>query len=204
MLIAMISSPLLRIASLDSRGVLGRQDVSSRLIMWLGSKLTATPSSLAERIPLQEFVLRFPMVMELATTYVFEAAHRIVGHPGKCAWLHGHTYQLEVTVSSATLNPLGMVMDFDDLRDVVRKAILDLWDHATLLAVNDPLGAAISAVQREAPDRVVLFPGPPTAEVLTREAWERLERQLPTGITLERVAIRETPACGSALSRHAT
>jgi len=172
--------------------------------MWLGSKLTATPSSLAERIPLQEFVLRFPMVMELATTYVFEAAHRIVGHPGKCAWLHGHTYQLEVTVSSATLNPLGMVMDFDDLRDVVRKAILDLWDHATLLAVNDPLGAAISAVQREAPDRVVLFPGPPTAEVLTREAWERLERQLPTGITLERVAIRETPACGSALSRHAT
>ena len=142
--------------------------------------------------------------MELATSYVFDAAHRIAGHPGKCAWLHGHTYQLDVTVSSPALNPLGMVMDFDDLRDVVRKAVLDLWDHATLLAAGDPLGAAIAAIQHEAPDRVVLFQGQPTAEVLTREAWERIERQLPAGITLERVAIRETSACGSAISRHAT
>lgn len=139
--------------------------------------------------------------MDLTTSYVFDAAHRIAGHPGKCAWLHGHTYHLEVTVSSPTLNPLGMVMDFDDLRDAVRKAVLDLWDHATLLAADDPLGPAISAVQREAPDRVVLLPGHPTAEVLTREAWTRLESQLPVGIALERVAIRETPSCGSAFSR---
>jgi len=97
-----------------------------------------------------------------------------------------------------------MVMDFDDLRDVVRKAVLDRWDHATLLADGDPLAPAICAVQHEAPDRVVLLPGQPTAEVLTREAWGRLERQLPAGIALERVAIRETPACGSAMSRHGT
>ena len=57
------------------------------------------------------------------------------------------------------------------------------------------------AVQHEAPDRVVLLPGPPTAEVLTGQAWARLETQLPVGITLERVAIRETPACGSAIPR---
>jgi 6-pyruvoyltetrahydropterin/6-carboxytetrahydropterin synthase len=139
--------------------------------------------------------------MELTTTYVFDAAHRIAGHPGKCAWLHGHTYNLDVTVTSPTLNPLGMVMDFDDLGDAVRKAVLDLWDHATLLAVNDPLGPAISAVQREAPDRVVLLPGHPTVEVLTREAWTRIESRLPAGITLERIAIRETPSCGSAISR---
>jgi len=142
--------------------------------------------------------------MDLTTSYVFDAAHRIAGHPGKCAWLHGHTYHLEVTVSSPTLNPLGMIMDFDDLRDAVRKAVLDLWDHATLLAADDPLGPAISAVQREAPDRVVLLPGHPTAEVLTREAWTRIESQLPVGIALERVAIRETPSCGSAISRPKT
>ena len=142
--------------------------------------------------------------MDLTTSYVFDAAHRIAGHPGKCAWLHGHTYHLEVTVSSPTLNPLGMVMDFDDLRDVVRKAVLDLWDHATLLAADDALAPAIRAVQHEAPDRVVLLPSQPTAEVLTGEAWARLESQLPVGISLERVAIRETPACGSAISRPRT
>jgi 6-pyruvoyltetrahydropterin/6-carboxytetrahydropterin synthase len=139
--------------------------------------------------------------MDLTTAYVFDAAHRIAGHPGRCAWLHGHTYHLEVTVSSPALNPLGMVMDFDDLRDVVRKAVLDLWDHAALLAADDPLGPAIRAVQKDAPDRVVLLPGQPTAEILTREAWARLEHALPAGITLERVSIRETPACGSSISR---
>ena len=142
--------------------------------------------------------------MDLTTSYVFDAAHRIAGHPGKCAWLHGHTYHLDVTVSSPKLNPLGMVMDFDDLADAVRKAVLERWDHATLLAADDPLGPAISAVQRDAPDRVVLLPGHPTAEVLTREAWTRLESRLPAGITLERVAIRETPSCGSAMSRPTT
>jgi len=142
--------------------------------------------------------------MDLTTSYVFDAAHRIAGHPGKCAWLHGHTYHLDVTVSSPTLNSLGMVMDFDDLGDAVRKAVLELWDHATLLATDDPLGPAISAIQREAPERVVLLPGQPTAEVLTREAWTRIESRLPAGVTLERVAIRETPSCGSAISRPKT
>ncbi len=139
--------------------------------------------------------------MELTTSYTFDAAHRIRGHPGKCAYLHGHTYHLEATISAAGLDSLGMVMDFDDLRDIVRKAVLDRWDHATLLASDDPLVAAIAAVQAEAPDRVVRLPGSPTAEVMTREAWTAIEQALPPGIVLERVAIRETPSCGSAISR---
>ncbi len=139
--------------------------------------------------------------MELTTSYSFDAAHRIPGHPGKCAYLHGHTYHLEVTIGAKRLDPLGMVMDFDDLRDIVRKAVLDSWDHATLLAPDDPLGPAISAVQSEAPDRVVILRGMPTVEVMTREAWNAIERVLPPGIDLERVAIRETPSCGSAITR---
>ena len=139
--------------------------------------------------------------MELTTSYTFDAAHRIRGHPGKCAYLHGHTYRLEVTVSAQRLDPLGMVMDFDDLREIVRKAVLDSWDHATLLAADDPLGPAIAAVQAEAPDRVVRLGGQPTAEVMTREAWSFIARALPPGIDLERVAIRETPSCGSAITR---
>jgi 6-pyruvoyltetrahydropterin/6-carboxytetrahydropterin synthase len=139
--------------------------------------------------------------MELTTSYTFDAAHRIPGHPGKCAFLHGHTYHLEVTISAKGLDPLGMVMDFDDLREIVRKAVLERWDHATLLAPDDPLGPAIAAVQAEAPDRVVILPGMPTAEVMTRRAWDAIERALPPGVDLERVAIRETPSCGSAITR---
>src|SRR5262245_39715575 len=138
---------------------------------------------------------------EVTTSHTFDAAHRIRGHPGKCAYLHGHTYHLNVTVTAERLNPMGMVIDFDDLRDLVRKAVLDAWDHATLLDREDPLAPAIERIQAEAPDRVVRLPGQPTVELMTREAWVAIERQLPGGVELERVAIRETPTCGSAISR---
>lgn len=139
--------------------------------------------------------------MELHTAYDFDAAHRIRGHPGKCAYLHGHTYRLEVTVSAAALDAMGMVMDFDDLDRVVRKAVLDAWDHATLLADDDPLAAAINAVQAEAPERVVRLPGPPTAELMAREAWRALERSLPSRVALAGVLIRETPRCAAMFTR---
>lgn len=139
--------------------------------------------------------------MRLSAEFAFDAAHRILGHLGKCAYLHGHTYRLEVTVASERLDPLGMVIDFDDLRALVKKAILDRWDHATLLWTEDPLAPAIERVQTEAPDKVVRLAGNPTAEILTREAWQAISLSLPSGIRLERVVIRETPTCSSELSR---
>jgi 6-pyruvoyltetrahydropterin/6-carboxytetrahydropterin synthase len=139
--------------------------------------------------------------MKLTSDFTFDAAHRILGHSGKCAYLHGHTYRLEVTVSAERLDALGMVIDFDDLRALVRKAVLDRWDHATLLGSRDPLAPAIAAVQTDAPEKVVTLDGPPTAELLTRLAFAAIHDALPAGITLEQVAIWETPGCGSALSR---
>ena len=138
--------------------------------------------------------------MNLTTRFTFDAAHRILGHPGKCAYLHGHTYHLEVTVTAERLDPLGMVIDFDDFRALVRKAVLDRWDHATLLSGEDPLVPAISTVQAEAPDKVVSFRNNPTAEVLTREAWQTIGQALPSGLRLLRLRIEETPACSSELS----
>jgi 6-pyruvoyltetrahydropterin/6-carboxytetrahydropterin synthase len=138
--------------------------------------------------------------MNLTTRFTFDAAHRILGHPGKCAYLHGHTYDLEVTVGADRLDALGMVIDFDELRALARKAVLDRWDHATLLSAQDPLGPAIAAVQAEAPERVVRFSRNPTAEVLTREAWEAIRQALPPGLRLLRVRIQESPTCSSELT----
>lgn len=138
--------------------------------------------------------------VNLTTRFTFDAAHRILGHAGKCAYLHGHTYHLEVTVAAQELNALGMVIDFDDLRALVRKAVLDRWDHATLLFEKDPLVPAISGVQAEAPEKVVRLTQNPTAEVLSREAWQAIGRALPPGLRLLRVKVEETPACSSELT----
>ncbi len=144
------------------------------------------------------------MVMRVTIRFVFDAAHRILGHAGKCAYLHGHTYGLEVTVSAPDLDELGRVIDFDDVRALVRKAVLDRWDHATLLSTDDPLAAAIERVQTGAPDKVVRLAGNPTAEILAGEAWQAISGSLPPGISLERVAIREAATCSSELTRDRT
>src|SRR5258708_12824700 len=73
----------------------------------------------------------------LTKQFHFEAAHSLPGHRGKCARLHGHSYQLEVTLrgpikQAPGASDDGMVMDFDDLSSLVRQAVLDRLDHQDL------------------------------------------------------------------------
>jgi 6-pyruvoyltetrahydropterin/6-carboxytetrahydropterin synthase len=135
--------------------------------------------------------------VKLSVKFSFDAAHRIMGHGGKCAWLHGHTYRLGVTVQAGTLNRLGMVIDFDDLKALVEKRVLSRWDHATLLREDDPLVPAIIRVQAEAPQKVITFPQNPTAEVLAQAAADALASVLPSGVRLARLTVWESPACAS-------
>ncbi len=131
--------------------------------------------------------------MRVTREFSFDAAHRIAGHRGRCAWLHGHTYRLAVTVEADRLDALDMVIDFDELATIVRAAVLDRWDHSALLHRADPLVPAVAAVQAAAPERLVLLGEQPTAEALAREAFDAIAKRLPEGVTLAGVAVHETP-----------
>lgn len=72
------------------------------------------------------------MRTSITKKFEFEAAHRLPDHLGKCKNFHGHSYKLEVTVSSNKLNSQGMVMDFGDLKSIVKKHVLDRLDHSNL------------------------------------------------------------------------
>lgn len=139
--------------------------------------------------------------MRITKEFRLEAAHRIPGHPGKCGWLHGHTYRLEVTVEADELNRLGMVVDFDRLAEVVKSAIVNDWDHAALFHRDDPLVPAVAAVQAAAPERLVLFAQNPTVEILAREAFARIVKRLPEGVRLESVTLWETATSSSQYRR---
>ena len=69
-------------------------------------------------------------------TFTFHSAHTLAEHKGKCKNLHGHTYKLEVEVSSRDLEPSGsskgMVLDFGDLKTIVQDEILSKVDHVNL------------------------------------------------------------------------
>jgi 6-pyruvoyltetrahydropterin/6-carboxytetrahydropterin synthase len=65
-------------------------------------------------------------------TYVFDSAHRIVGH-AKCGEVHGHTWKLTVVVGGKLNEETGMLIDFNELNTIVRKHINTI-DH---LMIND-------------------------------------------------------------------
>jgi len=70
-------------------------------------------------------------MFELSVKVEFEAAHRIVGYPGKCNRLHGHNWTVEVNVIGEKLNELGMLVDFKDLKEEVT-VVMDRLDHQYL------------------------------------------------------------------------
>ncbi|MEI7897813.1 MAG: 6-carboxytetrahydropterin synthase, partial [bacterium] len=73
----------------------------------------------------------------------FEAAHALMGYDGPCKNIHGHSYELSVTVIGTPVTDrssakLGMVMDFGDLKKIIKKQIVDPFDHALLLNSEVP------------------------------------------------------------------
>ena len=53
----------------------------------------------------------------IAKRFVFSASHVIGGLPVEhsCARLHGHNYEVEVVLQSATLDSIGFVRDYHEL-----------------------------------------------------------------------------------------
>ena len=107
------------------------------------------------------------MRTRVTRSFSFEAAHELPWHPGKCRRLHGHNYRVEVTVEGP-LDQNGVVLDFDELSAVVRRELVERYDHRFL---NDLLEN-------------------PTAEVIAHDWWKRLEA---AGLSLARLRVWETP-----------
>lgn len=70
----------------------------------------------------------------------FDASHQIIGYKGPCANIHGHTYEVIVTLlcKGVTLlkEPLNMCIDFADIKKVV-KSIVKKYDHQHLNNLDD-------------------------------------------------------------------
>lgn len=114
-------------------------------------------------------------VYELTVKDHFDAAHALLGYDGPCRFLHGHTWDVEVTLAGDRLDEVGMLYDFKDIKRDLH-AILDNFDHH---CINDvpPF------------DQVN-----PTAEHMARIVFYELSKTLPDHIALKEVAIWESPA----------
>ena len=135
----------------------------------------------------------------------FDYGHRVLGHEGKCANLHGHRGVAEVTMESRTgaLDKIHRVVDFSVVKNIVGSWIDENWDHNMLLNSEDPLLFKTSNCAED--DKRVLF-GPktpyvflnanPTAEIMAHWLYMVAQGLLKThGIRVVNVRIYETPNC---------
>ena len=74
--------------------------------------------------------------VSISRSFVFDAAHILSWHPGKCSRLHGHTYRLEVSVRG-DLDERGIVIDFDEMASIVENLVLNRIDHSFLNDILD-------------------------------------------------------------------
>lgn len=118
-------------------------------------------------------------VIRLTKSFTFDSAHFLPNHKGKCSNMHGHTYRLEVTVVRDHGMLLdggsdeGMVIDFSELKAVVKGEVIDKIDHKVLNEV---------------------LPFRTTAENMAAHIFSVLTDKLQlSGVIVEKIKLWETP-----------
>ena len=140
----------------------------------------------------------------VAKTVDFCYGHRLLNYQGPCSNLHGHTGQVEVTLSSdksiapeeRNLNALGILVDFTEVKQFVKSWIDEHWDHAMLLNSGDQETLAFVLAHNL---KCYVMPGGsnPTSEnmayVIFQECSRRFGALEELGIFVSKVRIYEGP-----------
>ena len=133
--------------------------------------------------------------VRITKEFKFEMAHSLMGYDGPCKNIHGHSYSLNVTVAGNPIiedsHPkLGMVMDFGDLKKIVREAVIDEFDHA--LVLNQKMPVILIDELKENFEKIILLDYQPTSELMVIDFAERINTLLPSRIELKYLMLRET------------
>lgn len=65
---------------------------------------------------------------EVTVEDTFSSGHYLRNYKGKCERPHGHNYRVRVTLSGEELDQAGLLLDFKDLKDVLRP-VVNYLDH---------------------------------------------------------------------------
>ena len=134
--------------------------------------------------------------IRITKQFSFETGHALYGYDGKCRNVHGHSYKLHVTVignpiTDNTHVKFGMVIDFSDLKKIVKTKIVDVFDHATVFNKNTPH----LELAKELEDRghnILLVDYQPTSEMMIIDFAEMIKTELPSHIKLHSLKLQET------------
>ncbi len=120
-------------------------------------------------------------------------AHAIHEYEGSCKNIHGHSYELHVSISSdftetSYIPSPGFILDFKAIKKLVQESVVDKFDHHLLLSRDNITGnPSISRLEN-----IVIFEAEPTAENLLIYIKKTLQKKLPDNIKLVHLKIFET------------
>ncbi len=112
---------------------------------------------------------------ELEITKHFSGAHQLTGYPGDCRKLHGHNWNVTVTLQAKELDQIGIALDFKVLKKELN-SVIDRFDHAFLNDLEEFADCN------------------PTSENLARVIYQQLGSKLnDERIKVTRISVEETP-----------
>jgi len=134
--------------------------------------------------------------IRITKQFSFEAGHALYGYDGKCKNLHGHSYHLFVTVIGTPIKDtanvkFGMVIDFGDLKKIVKEEIVDVFDHTMIFNKNTP-HLDLANDLKEQGHNVILTDYQPTTEMMVIDFAEKIKSRLPENIKLHSIKLQET------------
>lgn len=125
--------------------------------------------------------------MYTVTKYIdFCYGHRLLNYDGKCRHLHGHNGRVEISIRGEALDERGMVMDFGEIKSVMKGWIDENLDHRMILHRDDP--SAEYLISRGEP--LFLTDDNPTAECIARLIYEHGRG---AGLPIHSVVLWEAP-----------
>ena len=134
--------------------------------------------------------------IRITKQFTFETGHALYGYDGKCRNVHGHSYKLSVTVIGHPITDpenvkYGMVIDFTDLKKIVKEEIVDVFDHATVFNKNTPHVTLANELSSRG-HNVLLVDYQPTSEMMVLDFSEKIKARLPQNIRLFSLKLQET------------
>ena len=135
-------------------------------------------------------------IIRITKKFRFEAAHALYGYDGKCKNIHGHNYNLFVTIIGSPVKDdsnvkYGMVMDFGDLKKIVNSEIVYKFDHSVIFNKNSPHKELADELIKNS-HKVILADYQPTIEEMVIDFSERISSKLPSEIKLHCLKLEET------------
>lgn len=134
--------------------------------------------------------------IRITKQFSFETGHALYGYDGKCKNVHGHSYKLSVTVigkpiTDTTNVKYGMVIDFGDLKKIVKEDIVNVFDHATVFNKNTP-HIELAKELKDRDHNVLLVDYQPTSEMMVIDFSKKIKSRLPNHIKLHSLKLQET------------